>query len=219
MFRIILIASLIMLGLWSCGESDPGSNMQDLNEGRLNIQVRILNASQASTADVVTLNTAMVVLRKIEILDSDGRGVNLLSNGPIIADLASIDTTSQLATLSLPYAEYTEARLSLGPLVSTDGQLYTDNPELQSQSCMVNGFATTLFTRPFEYASGFTYNEEKILEQPIQLNSGQQENKLEIVIDLSSWFLTSEGTFIDPAQSENKDLIDETIVSSFTLER
>jgi len=219
MFRIVLIASLLTLGLWSCGDSDPGSNMQDLNEGRLNVQVRVLSSSQISAADVVTLNTAMVVLRKIEILDSDGRGVNLLSNGPLIADLASIDTTSQLVTLSLPYASYTEARLSLGPLVSTDGQLYNDYPELQGQSCMVAGFATTLFTRPFEYASGFTYNDAKVLEQPIQLNNGQQENELEIIIDLSSWFLTSEGTFIDPAQSENKDLIDETIISSFTLER
>lgn len=215
-FFMLFITSLVF---FSCGgDSTPTTNNQP-ETGELNVRLRIIPAGTLNPADVVSMSKAQVVLREAEVKSSSGTSVSLFPNGPIIVDLATIDTSGVIGTLSLPYDQYTEAFLSVGPLVQSDGAIYTDNRNLQNQSCNVAGFVTTLFTEPFEYTSAFTYETTKVLEQSIQLSEQQTVQDLQVTIDLSKWFLDTEGGFIDPEASENKELIDATIINSIFLDR
>ena len=219
MLRHLIMLLITSLVLFSCGEdSTPTTNNQP-ETGELNVRLRIIPAGTLNPSDVVSMSKARVVLRNAEVKTSSGTSVALFQNGPIIVDLATIDTSGVIGTLSLPYAQYTEASLSIGPLVQSDGTIYTDNRDLQNQSCSIAGFVTTLITEPIEYTSNLTYETAKVLEQPILISNQQIAEDLLITIDLSEWFLDPEGSFIDPEPGENKDLIDATIVNSIFLER
>lgn len=219
MIRHLIMLFITSLVIFSCsGDSTPTTNNQP-ETGDLNIRLRIIPAGTLNPADVVSMSKAQVVLRKAEVKTSSGTTTSLFPDGPLIVDLATIDTSGVIGTLSLPYDQYTEAYLSVGPLVQSDGGIYTNNRDLQDQSCNVNGFVTTLFTEPFEYTTAFTYETTKVLEQPILISEQQTAQDLLVTIDLSKWFLDTEGSFIDPEPVENKELIDATIMDSIFLDR
>jgi|GEM_PF-5040736 len=218
MLRHVLILLITSIFIFSCGSESTPTTSNETDNGELNVRVRVIPAGTLGSSDVVSMSKARVVLRKGEIKTSAGTSVTLFQ-APVIVDLATIDTTGIIGTLSLPYAQYTEAQLSMGPLVQSDGSIYTDNRDLQGQSCSVEGFVTTLFTQPFEYNSDFSYETNKVLEQPLILSEQQTTQELLITIDLSTWFLDAEGSFIDPEPSENKELIDATIIDSIFLDR
>lgn len=193
-----------------------------------------------SAADAVVITRAWFVLEELELEtetalagcandggadDSmDGDGVDdssecEIESGPYLVELPVAGTLRTELGVAIPPGRYREIEYEIDRVEQSDvgGPAFlAAHPEFQNASVRVEG---TYHDRPFVYVGRFDDKIELEFQPPVVIDGTGREN-ITVAIDMSGWFRTGSGEFIDPASANaggpNEGLVRSNIHASFS---
>ena len=223
----VLSAAGLVLAACSSSASGPGSSTPGTTSfsfatgtaGSAKVSASTMAGSSvsqivkvATTTDSIEIDSAFVVLRKIELqgVDSTSKGgcpdegmpsataaCAEVKLGPVLVSLPLNDTTGvQTFATKIPNGTYgrIEFRIHL-PRAATDTAFVAANPGYDSTSVRVVG---KFNNKPFVFTSAVSAHYEADLVPPVVVTDTTAHN-LTFKVDVGTWFKTAAGALIDPA--------------------
>ena len=126
----------------SCSVSTSSSSD---TEGLIKISVKNLNSGstvlgKGASALTITITEARLVIEKIEFESSLGDSFDFKIKEPFVQNLLADTLHHEIGSVQVPYGSYKELEIEIDGLTPDDGDVYTQNPELQGKSILVKGF-------------------------------------------------------------------------------
>jgi hypothetical protein len=183
--------------------------------------------TQAVGPDTLIIDTAQVVLRKIDLervsdtalacAESDHQGDNNdghadeceeLKAGPLILDLPLTPGTAQGFSIAIDTGTFAGVHFQIHKLTNegADQALLALHPEFTDISVRVTG---TFNGTPFVYTNDVSANQEFRFAQPLAVATAGNVD-LTLLVDVNTWF-TSGGALIDPATAGKGDANEGTV--------
>lgn len=215
----LAVAAVLLVGCSSTASgpngSTPGTSLSFATSGgRTATASAMVSASLvASTpSDSITIDSAFVVMRKIELEGPDstngcpdegappsGHDCGEIELGPVLVSLPLNDTSvvKTFQVPSLPNGTYTELEFRVHrPSRAKDTTFLAANPGYDSTSVRVVG---RYHGTPFVFTSGVSAKYEARLNPPLVVADTSSQN-LTIKVDVGTWFKSLDGSsIIDPA--------------------
>lgn len=213
-FSLVLLA----LGLFTGCESDSVDNN---NTGEATIPASVtfktqLTLPRAANPSEFMLEQAKILVDKMEFendIEDDGMAEDSLEfeTEPFVVELNSGASTTIANTLPIG-GEFDEIEVDIEPMDENStplDEIFVDGENRYSIVAQgtYNG-ADFLFRSDMEIELEMDLNPSLIVEAGVPVN-------VDIVVDLSQWFLDSNGNPMDPNLPENQDLIENNIKNSF----
>jgi len=171
-------------------------------------------AASNSQVDSVVVNSARVVIRKVELESEEEDSLEFELKEPFIQDLNLLDNQTVLTTVNVPAAVYEELEIKVGPLRSSAGQIYQDNPELQDKSLLLEGYVVKGTQQDFSFSSEIELEQEYEFEPPVVVANNGVTN-LVLRVDVSGWFMGENDVTLDPTNADDHSQILNNIRKSF----
>ncbi|MFQ5709397.1 MAG: hypothetical protein ACE5HO_18215, partial [bacterium] len=205
----------------SCSENPVSS---DANTGTVKISIKGANLNGAASAKkavlnkaaMVTLTSAKVVIEKIEFENSVDASLDFKFDQPFVEDLVTITNLQEIETVQIPFGSYDQIKVAIDDLDAEDGDVFTQNPDLQNLSILVKGFLNDS-NDSFEFSSDLTVNLNLKFDPPLEINQQTLSTNITLNIIFDQWFVDANGDFIDPNLPGNRSQIEENIKKSFEV--
>lgn len=198
-----------------------GNDTMSSNGGRLKLSIRAmagtLPKSAGSLAQQVTITSAKVVISKIELESSNRDSMDFMSGTPVVSTLNLTGAMTQIGTVSVPFGTYEEIELEISKLDSTDGQVYTANPDLQNLSVSVKGYVDGDTTAAFTFTSALYAEQEQEISPPLVVDANSPNANIVLTIDTTTWFSNGAGGFLDPRSPQDQTSIERNIKASISM--
>jgi hypothetical protein len=177
-------------------------------------------AAAGSSADVLVISKAEVVLHEIELKPAEVASCNVTPKpagcrefevGPIRLEIPTGAGVQTRVTVDLPAGTYREVDFEVHKLTSDDpaeAAFRQANPDLVNKSVRVTG---TFNGQPFVYESDLEVEQELVLSPALVVSESSPGTNLTVQVKLGDWFRNSSGVLIDPATA-NKNGANESIV-------
>ncbi|MCI0551743.1 MAG: hypothetical protein L0287_12385 [Anaerolineae bacterium] len=189
--------------------------------GRLKLSIKAmagsLPKSASPQAQQVTITSAKVVLSKIELESSNKDSMDFMSGIPLVVSLNLTGAMTPLNTVSVPFGTYEELELEISKLDSTDGQVYTANPDLQNLSVSVKGYVDGDTTAVFLFTSALYAEQEQEISPPLVVDANTPNANIVLTIDTTTWFSDKNGGVLDPRDPQNQTAIERNIKASVNM--
>jgi hypothetical protein len=219
-----LACALMLLALISSCSNNPVSSNGDA--GNLTLSIRGLGDASAgkgpftmSGGDRVTLTSARVVIEKVELENDADASFDFKFDQPFVQDLLLITSLQQIQAFQVPFGTYDKVKVSIDDLDAQDGDVFTQNPELQNLSIRVEGFAGEDTADTFVFTSDIALDINVEFSPPIVIDEMTVNRNLMIDIDYGSWFVDRSGRLIDPTQPGSQERIERNIQNSLKVFR
>ncbi len=218
----ISVSVLFFLFQFGCGENPSSSTM---TSGRVKVSIRTKSAGTRSSANKltarsagpVTLTSARVVIKEIEFESVLEDSFDFEFAQPFVQDLA-VDTNQHvIETVQLPFGTYKESEIEIDDLDPEDGQVYTDNPELQDLSIVVEGFLNDNQNETFRFTSDLDVEQEQEFNPPLVLDENSPSTNVVLELNMDGWFIDEKGILLDPRSENNKSEIENNIKQSIDI--
>jgi len=229
------IAALITLA--ACSSDLTGGNMHPVQLS-FTTNATVTAAANRVAADLVVGQDNELVIQKVQLvfgrieLDRSG-GADCVAedesgddhpNGgeecedvsriPLLVDVPVDDALHPVINIPLSAGTYAELEARLRPARASATDFNTSNPSLVGKSVRVEG---TFKGAPFVFTSSVNAKLEMEFDPPLVID--ETTKNATVSIDVSKWFLNSEGAAIDPTvatpSSSNLSLIENNIRRSF----
>jgi hypothetical protein len=218
-----IIGAALTFSLAGCGK-DPASSQA----GSMKLSIKAMSgqsqawsgslakvvAPSSPQARQVTITTAKVVLREIEVESSRGDSLDFMSSTPLVVNLDLTGGITNLGTFSLPFGTYDKLELTIDKLTPADGAVYTANPDLQNRSIYVRGYLDGDTSAVFTFTSDLRAEQEQKFSPPLVVDATTPQVNLMLTIDTRTWFSNRSGNFLDPRLSQNQHAIERNIKAS-----
>ncbi|UCF62857.1 MAG: hypothetical protein JSW33_09745 [bacterium] len=216
--RYIII--VFMLAVISC-EKDT-TDMGDGPPARIVFQITTKGMSglpklNGAQIDSITLTSVKVVIDEIEFESSDEDSHSFELEEPFIQELNVNGIIHEVQNVAVPFGVYEEMEIAVDQLKEGDGLVYTNNPELQNVSVRVEGYLDGNETEEFIFTSSMELEQEFEFDPPLILDENNPSTVITLIIDLSTWFVEDNSSYLDPRIPQNKPMIEENIKNSFEV--
>jgi hypothetical protein len=222
---LILVGSIALAG---CSDSNaPGHALSLSFAGRSasvagSSSILAAPAATATTADVLVIDKAQVVVRKIELKSSEeddcedqpqSTSCAEIKAGPVLVDVPTTAGAKPEITVVIPAGTYQELEFKIHKVSSSDtadASFRAANPDFVDKSVRVTGtFNGTAFT----FESDVTAVQEMDLNPALVVTDSKANTNLTVNFTLDSWFRAPDGSLIDPSTA-NKGGVNEMLVKS-----
>ena len=176
-----------------------------------------LQLSKSSLCNCPTLTSVRAVIEKVELENSLDASVDFKFNQPFIQDLVTITSLAEIQTLQVPFGTYDRIRVSIDDLDSQDGDVFTNNPELQNLSILLQGYVDNDTTQTFTFSSDRGFTIDLTFDPPIVINDSTASKNIVLGVDFNSWLVDKYGRFLDPAEPGNQERIEANIEKSLQV--
>lgn len=213
---VIVLGISIMLG--GCNGSNPVSSGSDTGQVKISIMAGGDGATLAkSFSDDIEITSAKVVIEKIEFENEQDASLDFKFEQPFVQDLVTLTTLEEVETVEIPFGVYDKIKIAIDDLDVEDGDVFTQNPELQNLSVLVRGFLNNDSTQTFEFSSDLSVNVDLEFDPPLEINQEVLSTNIVLGIDFANWFTARNGSFLDPSRAENRSEIENNIKRSLRV--
>jgi hypothetical protein len=178
--------------------------------GTLTADVRpAFSLTQTSGSNTLVIDSAQVVLRKVELEAQDAQcttdgtpdsqdGCEEFESGPTLVSLPLDGSVEQMVALDVPAGSYSELKFQVhAPTAdSADQAFLQDHPGYQGVSILVGG---TFNGADFVFTTNMDVQQEKALNPPLVVDGSSATTNVTLSMDVSKWFMASDGSLIDPS--------------------
>lgn len=192
-----------------------------------------VDVAQASAPITLTDGTNELVISQVELVveavefegadhvcAAGGDDCGEFETGPALIDLP-LDATAQSMTVPVPPGTYDEVEIEIEVVEADDdepeAQAFLDaHPDFVGISLRVVG---TFNGEPYTFVSGLGVEQEVEFPAPIVLTETSPPVDVDIMVDVSRWFVTHDGQLIDPRAAlvpgANQLIVERNIRESF----
>ncbi len=178
---------------------------------------------QNDGASELVIQRVAMVLREIELerqfdddcddhISGEDDDCEEFSTGPIILELPMDGSVDHVVTLdNVPADTYDEIEFEIHKPeddTAEDREFIRNNPDFERVSIRVEG---TFDGETFVYLTDLNEDQEYALVPPLEVTESTGPVNLTLSIDVTTWFVTSGGSLIDPT-SANKGGVNENLV-------
>ena len=205
-FFIILFLYMVGICLVSGCSSDSGSTPSDAGDTGM-ITVAISQGGQQAAppyrmkvADVgeVTLTSVKIVMDDFKLVGADNDSLTAFEDTAVIQEIDLAGEPQDLATIEVSPTTVTKALFFFKKLLANDGDVYTDNPDMQDISIRVEGYVNEDEDSSFVWTSVLT-TMQSLTFDAVTVNAGDS-----VVLDLNfcvdQWFLDDTDNYLDPRE-------------------
>ena len=211
-----VIGIALSFSLMGCGNDTMSSS-----GGMLKLSIKAMAASLPKSASPqaqqVTITSAKVVLSNIELESSNKDSMDFMSASAVVLNLNLAGTMTPVTSGSVPFGTYEEIELEISKLDSTDGQVYTANPDLQNLSISVRGYVDGDTTAVFVFTSALYAEQEQEISPPLVVDANTPNANIVLTIDTTTWFSDGAGGVLDPRTTQNQRAIERNIKASINM--
>lgn len=168
-------------------------------------------------SNAAVISSAQIVIEKIKFKSSLDDSLDFRLPQPFVQDLNALDTLYVLENIPVPFGTYKESEIEIDNLEPEDGQAYLDYPELRGLSIRVTGFVNGDSTQPFVFTSDLSEEQEREFNPPLVIDVNTPSTNVVLLIDMSRWFVDSNGNPLDPRDPANREVIEHNIKSSLEV--
>jgi len=217
---ITLGISIFLIG---CSGNDPGNNpvASGSNTGQVKISIMGMEGDGGtlakSFAEDIEITSAKVVIEKIEFENEQDTSLDVKFEQPFVQDLVTLTTLEEVETVEIPFGVYDRVKVDIDDLDAEDGDVFTQNPELQNLSVLVRGFLNNDPAESFEFSSDLSANVDLEFDPPLEINEEVLSTNIVLGIDFANWFRGRNGSFLDPTRPENRSEIENNIKRSLRV--
>ncbi|MDP2481305.1 MAG: hypothetical protein Q8W51_05230 [Candidatus Palauibacterales bacterium] len=165
--------------------------------------------TQTNGSNSLVIDSAMVVLRKIELEAQDGTcpgtgsptegdGCEEFEAGPVLVSLPLDGTVDQAVSVNAPAGTYDKLQFQVhAPTAdSADQAFVTDHPAYDSVSLRVVG---SYNGNPFTFTSHLDAEQEVELNPALVVDGSSTSTNVTLHVDVSTWFVAPDSSLIDPS--------------------
>lgn len=214
------VAALVLIVAGSCGRSDL-SVTETGNPVKVSLSYKTITStnslfkvSHKNDTQSVIVTRVVLVIDAVSLESSTGvDSLSFESEIPYLLDLDLSGSTVLLDSLMVTRGGlYDEIEFKIEPL--EDSILLTRHPCLADKSIRIEGYCNGDSMQPFVFESDLDAELSRSIDPPVDLSDRSSHNVV-LRIDVSSWFLDSEGGILDPRLEVNRDEIEDNIEESF----
>ncbi|MFQ5709398.1 MAG: hypothetical protein ACE5HO_18220 [bacterium] len=203
------------------GCSDNPASSQ-ATSGSVKISVKGINTGSAASVSKInalttTITSARLVIKKIKFESTLGDSADFKFRQPFVQDLVVGSKLHEIETVQVPFGSYKESKIKVDGLKAEDGAVFTQNPELQNLSVMVQGFLNGDQNESFVFTSELDEEQEREFATPLVLDQNNPATNIVLTIDMDSWFVDKNGAALDPRMESNRSKIEENIKNSIDV--
>lgn len=204
------VISFLMFQM-SCS-SNPASS--DATTGTVKISVKSSGSPLNKSSSVISITSARVVIEKIRFDSVINDTLDFRFPQPFVQDLLSTTQLQQIETVQVPFGTYKKSRIEIHELQPEDGLVYSQNPDLQDRSILIQG---TFDGVPFAFTSDFSEEQEREFQPPLVLDENFPSTNIVLFLNLNDWFVDESGNILNPLSSNNKSEIEKSIKDSIEI--
>lgn len=214
--KSLYTALMFILLISACSQNPTSSALSGMG----NITLRIKGMADQSlskggvTTEGITVTSARFVIEKVELENRSDSSVDFKFAQPFVQDLLAITNLADIQTFQVPFGTYDKVKIDIDDLDAQDGDVYTQNPDLQNLSIRIEGYKEDS-TQTFVFTSDISINVQLNLNPPIVLDEMSVNSSLVIDFDYTSWFRGGLHRFLDPSDPGNRRFIEQNIQRSF----
>jgi hypothetical protein len=215
--KLFTLGAILPILYVSCSPTSPVPT-----EGRIKISVKAIGNTAAAKSsstliDSVTITSAQVVIGEVEFESSFKDSIDFELEQPFVRDLAVDSTLQQITTVQLPFGTYEEMEIEIGPLDSSAGPVFDQNPQLQNLSIRVQGFLDGNLANTFVFSSRISVEQENEFEPPLIVDETTPATNVVLTLDMRTWFVDENNNPLDPTLEANRRTIENNIKSSIKM--
>ena len=219
---ILVVAGAILMTQISCSKNPTSSSS---TTGTVKISIKSIsggtpassNKVLGNTAGFVTITSARVVIDEIELESIIEDSLDFEFEEPFVKDLLVGSNIHIIETIQVPFGSYKELEIEIDDLDQEDGVVFTQNPDLQGLSILVKGYLNDDPSQTFVFTSDLDEEQEREFNPPLVLDENSPSNSLVLTIDLNTWFVDSNGNFLNPSIESNHSQIENNIKDSLEV--
>lgn len=179
------------------------------------------SVSQTSGSDQLVLDSASLVLRKVELERQDGQcptsgtptgedGCEEFEAGPMLVGLPLDGSVTRAVAVDAPAGTYSQLQFEIHAPGgdSSDQAFVQDHPAYQDVSVRVVG---TFNGNAFTYTANLDVEQERELVPALVVDGSSTSTNVTLRADVSTWFRAPDGSLIDPSTA-NKGGTNESVV-------
>lgn len=189
--------------------------------GRLKLSIKAMAASLPKSASPqaqqVTITSAKVVISNLELESANQDSMDFMSASAVVVNLNLAGTMTPITSGSVPFGTYEELELEISKLDTTDGQVYTANPDLQNLSVSIKGYVDGDTTAVFLFTSALYAEQEQEISPPLVVDANTPNANIVLTIDTTTWFSDGAGGVLDPRDPQNQLAIERNIKASVNM--
>jgi len=167
--------------------------------------------TQTKGSTTLVIDSAMVVLRKIELKAQDGScpttgtptegdGCEEFETGPVLVSLPLDGAVDQAVSVDAPAGTYDRLQFQVhAPTADSADQAFLQaNPDYDSVSIRVVG---TYNGNPFTFTSHLDAEQEVELNPPLVVDGTSTGTNVTLHVDVATWFVAPDSSLIDPSMA------------------
>ena len=207
----MILAGVLLVSQISCSDN-PTSPAP--TTGTIKISIKSLGNGLGKANSLATLTSARVVIERIRFDSSIDDTLDFRFQKPFIQDLMPGNSLHEIETIQVPFGIYDKTRIDIDDLDPGDGAVYTQNPDLQDRSVLVQGYLNGDPNETFTFASALMEDQVREFSPPLVLDESSPSTNIVLAIDMGMWFVDKNGIALDPRSGSNKSLIEGNIKAS-----
>lgn len=195
-------------------------SIKDIASSAPGVQARALDAltsGNTQAVDSLTITSARVVISEIEFENSVKDTMDFEFEQPFVQDLMVGSNLHQITTVQVPFGVYEEMEIEIEKLESSDGAVFTQNPDLQNLSIRVQGFLNGDTSNTFVFTSAISAEQEMEFNPPFAIDSTNASASIVLTVDTSTWFVDNNNNPLDPTLENNRRAIERNIKASINV--
>lgn len=176
--------------------------------------------------DVLVLERVALVLREIELERAGAEDClggeeeddcEEFETGPMLVELPLDDGVEHIVEIAVPPGSYDEIEFEIHKAESgsDDAAFVAANPDFEGVSIRAEG---TWNGEPFVFLQDLDEEQEIELSTPLVIEEGASPTTLTLRLDVTTWFVAEDGSFIDPATANpggaNEGIVEHNIKAS-----
>lgn len=217
-FNVMIILGLLILST-GCDKDSIGPQ----NEAG-SIKISIKNSAKESLTNTlakinnqITITSAKIVIAEIEFESVEEDSFDFKLHEPFVQDLMLDTNAHVIQSVQLPFGTYKESEIEIDQLISSHGNVFTQNPDLQNRSVFVEGYLNNDTTESFAFFSDLEEEQEMEFDQPLVLDENSPSTNIVLHMDVNTWFVDSNGNLLDPRNPAYQSQIEENIKNSIDV--
>ncbi len=225
MKTIVSIASIVLMILIGC--SDYPTEMNEGAAQSIMLNIRVKQALGKSTVEMPSVTRARMLIRNIRFKTESEDSVEFKSR-PFVADLNLNGAPVTVAVEQVPAGSYDRIEFRIHRLDPDDPEdkPYVNEPQFADfmagdrYNTIIEGQVTDQSNaeQNFIFRSRDNETQRHFIIPSLQVAPDTKQVEVNLVIEMSRWFVDENGQFLDPGDPRNEDEISDNIKQSIKLE-
>lgn len=211
--KTLVAAISLLIVATGCSISD--SNNAGPKPVSVTMQVTGSSSQKSLTSNHVTLTSVKLLVEEIELESVEEDSLDFEVENQVV-ELPLDGSSYQLSTENISLGFFDEFELEVDGIDEDDNVNDPDFTEGSNETSIV--IKGTYNGEDFTFKSEEDFELEFEFNPPIEISETTNSVAIDLMVDVSSWFVDGSGNDLDPTDPNNHDQIEENINNSFDAE-